>query len=59
MRRTRRCRSPVFRDGGQQVWHGTAQAEIDPRRINVLAIRSAVDQMLEGFPARSGVAEQR
>jgi hypothetical protein len=43
----------------QQVWHGTAQAEIDPQRINVLAIRSAVDQMLEGFPARSGVAEQR
>jgi hypothetical protein len=43
----------------QQVWHGTAQAEIDPERINELAIRSAVDQVLVAFPARSGASEQR
>jgi hypothetical protein len=41
------------------VWHGTAQAEIDPQRINELAIRSAVEQMLVRFPARSDAPEQR
>src|SRR5580704_5849248 len=43
----------------QQVWHGTAQAEIDPARINELAIRSAVEQMLVRFPARSDAPEPR
>jgi hypothetical protein len=43
----------------QQVWHGTAQAEIDPARINELAIRSAVEQMLVRFPVRSDAPEQR
>jgi uncharacterized protein DUF4136 len=37
----------------QQVWHGTAQAEIDPHAINERAIGAAVQQMLAPFPARS------
>jgi len=43
----------------QQVWHGTAQAEIDPPRIDDLRLRSAVQQMLIGFPARSDAYAQR
>jgi Domain of unknown function (DUF4136) len=43
----------------EQVWHGTARAEVDPARINEVAIRSAVDQMLARFPARSDVTGQR
>ena len=43
----------------QQVWHGTAQADIDPHRINEAAIESLVDQMLMHFPARDGAPESR
>jgi hypothetical protein len=43
----------------QQVWHGTAQAEIDPQRINERAIGTAIRQMLEPFPACSDVLAER
>jgi hypothetical protein len=41
------------RGTGQQVWHGTAQAEIDPARINGPALEAAVQRMLTPFPTRS------
>jgi hypothetical protein len=43
----------------QQVWHGTAQAEIDPHGINERAIGAAVRQMLAPFPARSDAIAER
>jgi hypothetical protein len=46
----------------QQVWHGTAQAEIDPQRINeraIGAIGAAMRQMLAPFPARSDALAER
>jgi hypothetical protein len=43
----------------QQVWHGTAQAEIDPQRINERAIGAALRQMLEPFPERSHALAER
>ncbi len=43
----------------QQVWHGTAQAEIDPQRINERAIGAAIQQMLAPFPARSDALAER
>jgi hypothetical protein len=38
---------------GQQVWHGTAQAEIDPQRINGPALQATVQRMLTPFPGRT------
>jgi hypothetical protein len=37
----------------QQVWHGTAQAVIDPQRVDEARLETAVRQMLAPFPARS------
>jgi hypothetical protein len=37
----------------QQVWHGTAQAEVDPQRINEPALQADVRQMLTPFPRRT------
>jgi hypothetical protein len=36
----------------QQVWHGTAQAVIDPDHINEAALTAAVQRMLATIPAR-------
>jgi len=47
------------RSTSQQVWHGIAQAEIDPQRINASALQVAVHQMLAPFPARSAQVTQR
>jgi hypothetical protein len=41
------------RGTGQQVWHGTAQAEINPQRINEAALQATVQRMLAPFPTRS------
>jgi hypothetical protein len=41
---------------GQQVWHGTAEALIDPQRINERALDAAVGRMLATIPVRSGAA---
>jgi hypothetical protein len=41
------------RSTAQQVWHGTARAEIDPERINEPALEAALQQMLAPFPTRS------
>jgi hypothetical protein len=41
------------RSTAQQVWHGTARAEVDPRRINEPELQAAVHQLLAPFPARS------
>jgi hypothetical protein len=43
----------------QQVWHGTAQAEIGPHGINERAIGAALRQMLAGFPARNDALAER
>jgi hypothetical protein len=43
----------------QRVWHGTAQAEIDPQQINERAIGAALQQMLAPFPARSDALAER
>jgi hypothetical protein len=43
----------------QQVWHGTAQAEIDPHGINERAIGTAIRQMLAPFPARRDALAER
>ena len=37
----------------QQVWHGTAQAEVDPQRINEPALQDDVRRMLTPFPRRT------
>jgi hypothetical protein len=47
------------RGTGQQVWHGTARAEIDPQRINGPALQAAVQRMLTPFPTRSSPQVQR
>jgi hypothetical protein len=47
------------RSTSQQVWHGTARAEIDPQRINEPALQAAVQQMLARFPARSDAPAQK
>jgi hypothetical protein len=36
----------------QQVWHGTAQAVVDPQRINQAQLAAAVQKMLATIPAR-------
>jgi Domain of unknown function (DUF4136) len=36
-----------------QVWHGTAEARINPQGINERQLQAAVQQMLARFPARS------
>jgi hypothetical protein len=41
------------RGTGQQVWHGTAHAEIDPKRINGPGLQATVQRMLTPLPARS------
>jgi hypothetical protein len=41
------------RETGQQVWHGTAQAQIDPQRINGPALQATVQRMLTPFPRRT------
>lgn len=46
------------RSTSQQVWHGTAQAEIDPTRINEPALQAAVQQLLAHFPTRSDTPAQ-
>jgi hypothetical protein len=38
---------------GQQVWRGTAQAEVDPQRINEPALQATVQRMLTPFPRRT------
>jgi Domain of unknown function (DUF4136) len=37
----------------QQVWHGTAQAEADPQRINEPALQEDVRRILAPFPRRT------
>jgi hypothetical protein len=37
----------------QQVWHGTAQAEVDPQRIDEPALQDDVGRMLTPFPRRT------
>jgi hypothetical protein len=39
------------RSTGQQVWHGTARAEIDPQKIDEPKLQAAVQQMFAPFPA--------
>jgi hypothetical protein len=41
------------RSTAQQVWHGTARAEIDPQRIDEPGLRAAVHELLAPFPERS------
>jgi|HubBroStandDraft_4_1064222.scaffolds.fasta_scaffold203513_3 hypothetical protein len=41
------------RSTARQVWHGTARAEIDPRRIDEPELQAAVHQLLAPFPART------
>jgi hypothetical protein len=41
------------RGTGQQVWHGVAQAEIDPKRINEPALQATVHRMLMPLPKRA------
>ena len=36
-----------------QVWHGAAEAQIDPQKINDRLLQTAVQQMLAKFPART------
>ncbi len=36
-----------------QVWHGAAEAQINPQKINERLLQTAVQQMLARFPARS------
>jgi hypothetical protein len=36
-----------------QVWHGTAEAEVDPDRINSRLLEASVQRVLASFPARS------
>jgi hypothetical protein len=36
-----------------QVWHGAAEAQIDPQKINDSLLQTAVQQVLAKFPARS------
>ncbi|MGD0678277.1 MAG: DUF4136 domain-containing protein [Polyangiaceae bacterium] len=36
-----------------QVWHGTAEAEVDPKRINSRLLETSVQGVLASFPARS------
>jgi hypothetical protein len=40
----------------QQVWHGTAEAQIDPAQISDPLLASAVQRLLRGFPTRANVA---
>jgi hypothetical protein len=39
-----------------QVWHGTAEAEVDPKRIDDQLLQTAVQKLLAPFPARNGLA---
>jgi hypothetical protein len=39
-----------------QVWHGTAEAVVDPQKIDDRLLQTAVQQVLASFPARSAVA---
>jgi hypothetical protein len=39
------------RSTGQQVWHGTARAEVDPQKIDEPKLQAAVQQMFAPFPA--------
>ena len=36
-----------------QVWHGAAEAQIDPQKINDRLLQTAVQQLLARFPAQS------
>jgi hypothetical protein len=38
------------------VWHGTAQAVIDPQHINQEALGAAVQRMLATIPARGAAS---
>jgi hypothetical protein len=42
----------------QQVWQGTAQAEIDPERINDSLLEAAVQRVLATFPARTAAGSE-
>jgi hypothetical protein len=39
-----------------QVWHGTAEAEVDPKKIDDQLLQSAVRRVLAPFPTRAAVA---
>jgi hypothetical protein len=47
------------RSTGQQVWHGTAEAEVDPQEINGPQLEAAVQQMLAPFPTHVDAPAQR
>jgi hypothetical protein len=47
------------RSTSQQVWHGTARAEVDPQRVNDAGIQAAVQQMMASFPARNVAPAQQ
>jgi Domain of unknown function (DUF4136) len=38
-----------------QVWHGTAEAEVDPKKIDDQLLQSAVRRVLAPFPTRAAV----
>jgi hypothetical protein len=40
----------------QQIWHGTARAEVDPQRINEAALEAAVQKMLATLPTCAACA---
>jgi hypothetical protein len=37
---------------GNQIWQGSAFAEIDPMKIDDALLRQGVDHMLDGFGSR-------
>ena len=41
------------RSTGNSVWHGSAQAEIDPQKINDSLLAAGVEKMLADFPTRA------
>jgi hypothetical protein len=43
---------------GAQVWHGTAEAAVDPQRIDDRLLQTAVQRVLAKFPAPSSEATQ-
>jgi uncharacterized protein DUF4136 len=38
-----------------QVWHGTAEADVDPKRIDDHLLQVAVQKLLAPFPSRNGL----
>jgi hypothetical protein len=39
-----------------QVWHGTAEAEVNPDKIDDTLLQAAVQRLLATFPPRNGIA---